>query len=150
MRIAPVLLILAAALPAEAPQPRGAASDQPTVRIIVNRVKPDARADFEAFMEHFWTGLHRVAANDAELKKTAATARILYPSGAAEDGTYHYIFIIDPVRPNADYGIRRTLERIHPGDSAAVEEWYGKWSRSLAGSQVSYSGVTKTFDGGPR
>jgi hypothetical protein len=92
-----------------------------TVWIIVNHVKPDKREQFEKFVhEIFWPMASKLS---TEEQKVFRQTRILHPTGPEEDGTYSYLFIMDPLIIGGNYDIASLLKKQY-GEQKAME--YGK------------------------
>jgi hypothetical protein len=62
--------------------------------------------------------------------------RILHPTGPNEDGTYTYIFLMDPVVPDGEYGFDQLLAHAYPPEE--IEELSKQFTESLATPQVGY------------
>ncbi|MBE0673310.1 MAG: nuclear transport factor 2 family protein [Bacteroidales bacterium] len=73
------------------PPPIARASVNDTVLIIYNYIKADKLEDFKKFNYEFLHPLFRKEDNPA-----ARSARMLDPMGANEDGTYTFIYLMDP------------------------------------------------------
>lgn len=83
-----------------------------TMWVLLNYVKADQRASFETFaFERLLPALEKGAASDPVLRKVHSQTRMLVPQHANPDGTYTYIWLMDPVVPGADYEYRPILER---------------------------------------
>ena len=119
------------------PSPMAAAGD--TVVVIANRVKPGKRQQFEQFVQTFWGAGHRLGQTDPLIRRTFEHTRVLNPIAANEDGTYTYLFIMDPRIPGADYSITRLLNRLCPADEAARLDQM--MDDALAAPQTSYTVV---------
>ena len=87
---------------------RRAAADE-EVMIILNHVKADKRKEFETFAEALRRANAKLASADATEKQIQATVRMIIPSKPAEDGTYIYVWIFDPVVKGATYSYDDTL-----------------------------------------
>jgi hypothetical protein len=80
-----------------------------TVWVIANSVKANKRAQYERFVhEILWAGAKNLSAADQKLFKQS---RIMHPTKPEADGSYTYLFIIDPVIKGADYGIESVLKK---------------------------------------
>jgi len=85
-----------------------------TMWVILNHVKADRRANFEAFLyERLLPALQKASASDQTSAKLHKQTRVLVPKEANSDGTYTYIWVMDPVVPGADYDYRAILERAY-------------------------------------
>lgn len=79
--------------------------------VVVNVVKADKKQQFEDYVNKFWAALDKVGASDPTVKRTGVQTRFLFPAGANEDGTYTFIFLMDPLVQGADYSMRNILEK---------------------------------------
>jgi hypothetical protein len=105
-----------------------------TVWIFVNPVKADKREQFEKFLhEIFWPGAKKLSAADQRVFKQT---RILHPVEAEEDGTYSYVFVMDPVIKGRDYDIPSLLKKMY-GEAKGLE-YYELFESSLSGPQRGY------------
>jgi hypothetical protein len=90
-----------------------------TMWVVLNHVKADQRAAFETFaFERLLPALKKAAASDQLAKKLRSQTRMLVPKEANADGTYTYIWLMDPVVPGADYSYRAILEKGHSKQEA--------------------------------
>lgn len=85
-----------------APQPRAMAKD--TVMMVMNYVKADKVAQFEEFNTNYLA----LAATEfnAQTKKTVRTQKSAVPN---KDGSYTYIYLMDPYAGTNDYDIFHNL-----------------------------------------
>lgn len=127
--------------PVSAAEQSSTAKPGDSVMVIVHPVRAEARKDYEEFVTHFFAGLERVGRKDRRTATMARQSRLVHPTKAAADGTWHYLVVLDPVVPGGDYDIRNALRQIHPGAEGEVDRWYKQWLGSLAGRQVIYEGV---------
>lgn len=97
----------------------GRATTGDTVLIAVNHVRADRRAQFEEFANAFWRAGSRPGALDSLSAETFRRTRTLYPTQPDSDGTYNYVFIMDPVVRGANYEIGPILERLFPAAESA-------------------------------
>jgi hypothetical protein len=81
------------------------------VRIVINVVKADKQKQFENYLTKFRAALDKVSATDPVIKRTNDQTRVLKPTKPNEDGTYTYVFLMDPYVEEADYNMPRVLER---------------------------------------
>ncbi len=104
------------------------------VWVIVNTIKADKREQFEKFVfEIFWPGAKKLSMADQQAFKST---RVLTPTKANEDGTYTYLFIMDPVIPGANYSIDKFLIKMF-GEKKAAE--YGKmFDETAVKPQIDY------------
>jgi hypothetical protein len=121
-----------AAAPAQqaqaAPQTRTFPSD---AGFILNFIKPDKTADFEAVMAKLKEALAKSA--KPERKEQAKTWKIFKSSDPAAGGNALYVFIIDPAVKGADYSVANILAEAFP--PADVNELYKQYAGAYAQGQ---------------
>jgi hypothetical protein len=125
--------------PAQTPpaQPAQAAAAAPTTRtfptdggMILNFIKPDKTADFEAVIAKLKEALQK--SEKPERKQQAASWKIFKspdPAGA----NVLYVFVIDPAVKGADYTISNILAEAFP--PAEVNELYKQYAGAYAQGQ---------------
>jgi hypothetical protein len=115
-------------------QSRMMAKPGETVWIFINPVKADKREQFEKFLhEIFWPGAKKLSAADQKVFKQT---RILHPTQPEKDGTYSYIFVMDPVVEGGDYDIPSLLNKMY--GEAKAKEYNELFESSLNGPQIGY------------
>ena len=120
-----------------APTPvRASAGD--TIYVIEHFVRPDRRAQFERFIrDSYWPAVRQVAQTDARMGSVLRQTRVLYPARANEDGTFTYLFVMDPVVSGETYNILDLLRRVY--SPAETERRYREltesWARQFQASQ---------------
>ena len=143
-----VLLCLTAltfAQPGNTPQ-RKAAAEGDTIWVVVNHIKQDKRAQFEKFIyETFWPASGKLTPN---AQRAFTHTRVLNPAGPEEDGTYTYIFLMDPVLEREDYGIESLLRKMYP--RAQADAYYKMFLESLARDGTHYKMLQSKFWGTPK
>jgi ketosteroid isomerase-like protein len=82
----------------------GRAQANDSVLIVMNDVKPGKVAQFENFNKNFLLP----AAAETNMK-TKATVRTLKPLRAGKDGTFSYVYLMDPFIGTYNYDIQSTL-----------------------------------------
>ncbi|MBI1760641.1 MAG: hypothetical protein HYR56_04310 [Acidobacteria bacterium] len=104
------------------------------VWVAVNTIKADKREQFEKWVyEIFWpAGLKLPAKERAAFEHT----RVLRPSKANDDGTWTYLYVMDPVIPGAEYDIERLLKRMF--DEAKAQEYGRMLEETMAKPQFGY------------
>lgn len=113
---------------------RSLAMQGDSVWIIISPVKADKRAVFEKFVhEIFWPGASKLSKEEQKLFRQA---RILHPVAPEADGTYSYIFFIDPVVTGGNYGVMDLLTKMY--GEAKAKEYNKLWEEAAAGEQKSY------------
>ena len=94
------------------------AAEGDSVWVFVNHIKADKREQFERFVhEIFWDSASRLSEPEQLVFRQT---RVLHPNQPEKDGTYSYIFIMDPVIPGGDYSIESLTKKIY-GDQKAKE-----------------------------
>lgn len=93
------------------PSPRIAAQQDQSVWVAAYRVKADKRAAFEDFVR---TKLYpSIDRTKPELDMVAKQTRLVIPTEPEKDGSYRYMFIMDPVVEGADYTIENFIISKH-------------------------------------
>lgn len=140
-RVSALLILLVACAPwvrAQTP-PRAVAGD--TVWVIVNHVKPDQRSQFERFVEDvFWGTASRLGAHE---QRAFRQTRVLYPTAPEEDGTYAYLFVMDPLIPGMNYSIYDFLVTMY-GEADAAKH-YRAFEATLAEPFRQYLSVQSAY-----
>jgi hypothetical protein len=114
-----------------------------TMWVLLNHVKADQRASFETFAyERLLPALKKGAASDPLLKKLHSQTRMLVPREANPDGTYTYIWLMDPVVPGADYEYRAILEKAYSKEETAAA--IALMEKAMATPQVGYTVSSST------
>jgi hypothetical protein len=109
------------------------ARDGDSVFVIVNYVKGDKKEQFEKFIhESFWPKAQGLSEADKQLFRQT---RILHPTKQEADGTYIYMFVMDPYFTGHDYSIENMLRKMY-GDK--WEEPNRMFGESLAREQSQY------------
>jgi hypothetical protein len=117
---------------------RSPAVEGDTVWIIVNHVKADKRQQFEKFVhEIFWNkAFDKASKLSSQDLRAFRESRILHPTVPEADGTWSYIFFIDPVLQGVDYGIESMLVKLYR--EAKAKEYVKLFNEAVAGEQKSY------------
>jgi hypothetical protein len=126
--------------PAQAPpaQPPAAAAAAPTARtfasdggMVLNFVKPDKTADFEAVIAKLKEALAK--SEKPERKEQAKTWKVFKSPDPAAGGNALYVFVIDPAVKGADYTVSNILAEAFP--PAEVNELYKQYAAAYASGQ---------------
>jgi hypothetical protein len=132
--------VVAQTPPAQAPpaQPPAAAAAAPTVRtfagdggMVLNFVKPDKTADFEAVIAKLKEALAK--SEKPERKEQAKSWKVFKSPDPAAGGNALYVFIIDPTIKGADYTVSNILAEAFP--PAEVNELYKQYAAAYASGQ---------------
>ena len=106
-----------------------------TVWVLLNNIKPDKKQQFEKFMhETFW---QKSASLDTDDQQVFKHTRVLHPVEMNEDGTYTYIFLMDPVITNKSYNILYYLKKMYGEEEA--NKYYKMFEECYANPQTGYS-----------
>jgi hypothetical protein len=104
-------------------QPPAAAAAAPTTRtfasdggMVLNFIKPDKTADFEAVIAKLKEALKK--SEKPERKQQAASWKVFKSPDPAAGGNVLYIFLIDPSVKGADYQISNIIAEAFPGAEA--------------------------------
>ncbi|WP_018620660.1 hypothetical protein [Spirosoma luteum] len=102
-------LIILIAAPALSQAVHTVAKPNETVWVIAYPVKANKRAQYERFIhEIFWPGARNLSAAERKIFKQT---RVMHPTKPEADGSYTYLFIMDPVIKGADYEIESLLKK---------------------------------------
>jgi hypothetical protein len=104
---------------AAAPTARVFASD---AGLVLNFIKPDKTADFEAIVAKLKEALQK--SSKPERKQQAASWKVFKSPDPAAGGNVMYVFIIDPAVKDADYTVSTILAEAFPQDVKALYEQY--------------------------
>jgi hypothetical protein len=99
--------------------------------IRLNHVKADKRELFERY-------IHDILRPAVEQVEPAMfrQVRFLHAMEPNEDGTYTYVFLMDPLIEGADYEITNLLKRAYGEEQAAAYDQM--WDKALASPQTGY------------
>ena len=122
------LLVSNAALAQTNPASRLMAKPGQKVWVIDYHVQAGKRAQYERFVHQiFWAGASRLTADKD--RQVFRQTRILHPTKASPDGSYVYMFIMDPYIEGADYDIESLLRKMYGAKQAT--EYYKQFSTAL-------------------
>ena len=125
--------VFAQAAPAQQPpaQPPAAAAAAPTTRtfandggMVLNFIKPDKTADFEAVVGKLKEALNK--SEKPERKQQAASWKVFKSPDPAAGGNVLYVFVIDPSVKGADYTVSTILAEAFPTDVQALYKQYAE------------------------
>lgn len=106
---------------AQAPTARVFASD---AGLVLNFVKPDKIADFEAVMGKLREALQK--SDKPERKQQAASWKVFKAVEPGVNGSVLYVFTIDPAVKGADYTVSTILAEAFPNDVQALYKQYAE------------------------
>jgi hypothetical protein len=126
--------------PAQQPpaqQPAQQAAAAPTKRVfgneaglVLNFIKPDKTADFEAVMAKLKEALQK--SEKPERKEQAKSWKVFKSPDQAAGGNVLYVFVVDPAVKDADYTVSNILAEAFPSE---VQELYTKYAGAYAQGQ---------------
>ncbi len=119
-------------------QPAQQAQQAPAKRVfasnagmVLNFIKPDKTADFEAVMVKLKEALNK--SDKPERKQQAATWKVFKSPDPAGGGNVLYVFVIDPAVKDADYTVSNILAEAFP--PAELNTIYKQYADSYAQGQ---------------
>jgi len=117
--------------------PAAAAQAAPTTRtfasdggMVLNFIKPDKTADFEAVVAKLKEALQK--SDKPERKQQAASWKVFKSPDPAAGGNVLYVFVIDPAIKGADYTVSNILADAFP---AEVQALYKQYAEAYASGQ---------------
>ncbi len=125
--------------PAQPPagQPAQQAQQAPAARVfasdagmVLNFIKPDKTADFEAVMAKLKEALQK--SEKPERKQQAASWKVFKSPDPAAGGNILYVFLIDPSVKGADYTVSTILAEAFPQE---VQTLYKQYAEAYASGQ---------------
>ncbi|MBO2032208.1 hypothetical protein J4D99_12495 [Siccationidurans ginsengisoli] len=121
--------------------PRAMATTGQTVWVVLTPVKADKRAQYERFInEIFWPCAAKVGTADQQAFRHT---RVLNPTKPQADGTYVYLFIMDPVQKGSDYDVENLLKKAYGAEKATA--YYKLYTESMAGEQKVYASTQTQY-----
>jgi hypothetical protein len=111
--------------------PAAAAQAAPTARLfasdagmVLNFIKPDKTADFEAVIVKLKEALQK--SEKPERKQQAASWKVFKSPDPAAGGNVLYVFMIDPAVKGADYTVSTILAEAFPTEVQALYKQYAE------------------------
>ena len=105
--------------------------------VIINHVKADKRQQFEEFVyQILLPALEEDAKNNLSSRNIIAQTRMLEPTRINDDSSYTYIWLMDPLVKDANYGYNNVLSKVYNPEE--TEKYISLLSESMFSSQVSY------------
>jgi hypothetical protein len=98
--------------------------------LVLNFIKPDKTADFEAVMAKLKEALAK--SDKPERKQQAASWKVFKSPEPAAGGNALYVFVIDPAVKDADYTVSTILAEAFPQEVQAI---FKQYSDSYASGQ---------------
>jgi hypothetical protein len=91
--------------------------------LVLNFIKPDKTADFEAVVAKLKDALQK--SSNAQRKQQAASWKVYKSSDPGPAGSVLYVYIVDPVVKGADYAVTTILaEAFSSEELAALQKQY--------------------------
>ena len=113
------------------------ASPGDRVNVILNHVRADKRAQFEEFVfEGLLPALRENARSDPMAKKVLDQTRMLLPAEKNADGTYTYIWLMDPWVEGGVYSYRTIIAEARGVETAL--KYVEMAQDTLSGTQIWY------------
>jgi hypothetical protein len=120
-----------------APSPAGQQAAVPASHVfasdagmVLNFIKPDKTADFEAVVAKLREALHK--SSKPERLQQAASWKVFRALEPAANGGVLYVFVIDPAVSGADYTVSTILAEAFPDD---VQALYTQYAGAYASGQ---------------
>ena len=114
-----------------APAPAAAAQAAPTARtfasdagMVLNFIKPDKTADFEAVVGKLKEALQK--SEKPERKQQAASWKVFKSPDPAAGGNVLYVIMLDPSIKGADYTVSNILAEAFPTEVQALYKQYAE------------------------
>lgn len=130
----PLLFIVCTSFGQTKPASRMMAKSGEEVWVWTYPVKADKRKQYEHFVHDiFWPGASKLSAAEQRIFRLT---RVMHPAQANPDGSFTYMFIMDPLIKGADYDIPSLTRKMYgtkPGN-----EYLKLFDGSLAGKDVGY------------
>jgi len=98
--------------------------------MMLNYVKADATADFEAVMRKLGEALQ--TSSNPERNQQARGWKVYRAQEPGQNNSVLYVWFIDPTVSGADYAVSQILNEAFPGE---VQQLYEQFSGSFAGGQ---------------
>ena len=98
--------------------------------IVLNFIKPDKTADFEAVVAKLREALQK--SDKPERKQQAASWKVFRANEPGANGSVLYVFTIDPAVKGADYTVSMILAEAFPAEAQAL---YKSYAESYASGQ---------------
>jgi hypothetical protein len=109
------------AVPAAPAQPAVPRVFSGTAGLLFNTVRADRVADFERVVGRLQSALE--TSTDPTVRAQAKGWKVLKAAEPGPNGTVLYVFMIDPVVPDADYGLGRILAAAITDPAQLQEVW---------------------------
>jgi len=91
---------------------------------VLNFIKPDRTADFEAVIAKLREALQK--SPKPERRQQAASWKVFKSPEATTGGSVLYVFVMDPAVKGADYTVSTILAEAYPADVLALYKQYAE------------------------
>jgi hypothetical protein len=131
-----LLTVSASAQPPALPMPQATAAPAPRVfgsntGLVLNFIKPDKTADFEAVVEKLKEALAQ--SPNPQRQQQAANWRVFKAQDSAAGGAALYVYIVDPAVKGADYTVTTILAEAFSSDE--LRALYKQYTEAYASGQ---------------
>ncbi len=99
--------------------------------VLVNHIRGEKHIEFEHFLHAIL--LPAVAHLHPDIYNKT---RVLYPAAPNADGSYTYIFLMDPLVPDGIYNVREILTGYYSPEQ--VDEYMHLWDEAFFTPQIEY------------
>lgn len=118
------------------------ASTGDTMWVLINHVKSDKREQFERFVNEILNpAVRKLALTDNQVMSQLTQTRTLYPTKPNEDGTYTYVWLMDPLVLGADYSFQALFSRTYTEEE--TEQYIQMFNDALIHPQEMYVEIQK-------
>jgi hypothetical protein len=105
------------------------------VHVWAYPVKADKRKQYEHFVHDiFWPGASKLPAREQQVFRQT---RVMHPIKANADGSYTYLFIMDPMVKGGDYDIESLIKKMYGTKQGS--EYYKLFQGAVTGKDVGYT-----------
>ncbi|MFN8441906.1 MAG: hypothetical protein U0175_14095 [Caldilineaceae bacterium] len=108
------------------------------VLLLLNHIKAEKRDDFEHFMQNILAPAVMRVAPDIYRR-----VRTLCSTQPESDGSYTYVFLIDPLMTETSYDIEEVLHKAYPSEEASA--YLRIWNEAQAAPQTGYEVVQSNW-----
>jgi uncharacterized protein (TIGR02246 family) len=113
-----------------------------TVWVLLNHVKADKREQFEKFISDVLIpAATKLSKTDSKRAASRLQTRTLFPAAKNEDGTYTYVWLMDPVVAGLDYSFKGMFSEIYTPDE--TEKYIKMFNDALVEPQIRYTLIQK-------
>ncbi|MCX6213489.1 hypothetical protein [Spirosoma sp.] len=118
--------------------PRAMAKPGEEVHVWAYPVKAGKQKQYEHFVHDiFWPGAKKLSAGEQRVFKQT---RVMHPTKANADGTFTYLFIMDPYIKGGDYDIESLIKKMY-GPKQGAEHYKLFNGAVVPGKDVGYQAI---------